>query len=110
MGSPRIVILDDSASALDLKTDAALRRALAGMSVTRIVVSQRVSSVRSADQILVMRRGKAVGLGTHDELLRACTVYQEICASQGVDDRAGHPALEEDTRRARPDADEGGEN
>lgn len=110
VGSPRIVILDDSASALDLKTDAALRRALAGMSVTRIVVSQRVSSVRSADQILVMRRGKAVGLGTHDELLRACTVYQEICASQGVDDRAGHPALEEDARRDRPDADEGGEN
>ena len=82
VGEPRLLILDDSASALDFKTDAALRRAIAGLSVTTIIVSQRVSSVRDADLIVVMRRGAIVGLGTHDELLRTCSVYEEICLSQ----------------------------
>ena len=119
VGEPLVLILDDSASALDFKTDAALRHAirsrsqasgepangdggswLAGKSeagaadaaasgaarpavpLTTVIVSQRVSSVRDADLICVVRRGKVVGLGTHDELLHSCEVYQEICLSQ----------------------------
>ena len=83
VGEPKLLILDDSASALDFKTDAALRRAIAGLDgVTTIIVSQRVSSVRDADLIAVMRRGAIVGLGTHDELLQTCPVYEEICLSQ----------------------------
>lgn len=83
VGEPQLLILDDSASALDFKTDAALRRAIAGLDgITTIIVSQRVSSVRDADLIAVMRRGSIVGLGTHDELLQTCPVYEEICLSQ----------------------------
>ena len=119
VGEPLVLILDDSASALDFKTDTALRHAirsrsqasgepangdggfwLAGKSeagaadaaasgaarpavpLTTVIVSQRVSSVRDADLICVVRRGKVVGLGTHDELLHSCEVYQEICLSQ----------------------------
>lgn len=92
VGSPAVVILDDSASALDFKTDAALRRAIRGLGqtsdaaggipLTTVIVSQRVSSVRDADVICVMRRGKIVGQGTHEELLAECPIYQEICLSQ----------------------------
>ena len=82
VGEPLLLILDDSASALDFKTDAALRRAIAGLSIATVIVGQRVSSVRDADLIAVMRRGSIVGLGTHDELLQTCPVYQEICLSQ----------------------------
>ena len=81
---PDILILDDSASALDFATDAALRHAIrtrAGNS-TVILVSQRVSTVRSADEILVMNDGKLAGCGTHRELLNSCPEYQDICASQ----------------------------
>ena len=81
---PDILILDDSASALDFATDAALRHAIrtrAG-SCTVILVSQRVSTVRSADEILVMNDGKLAGCGTHRELLNSCPEYQDICASQ----------------------------
>ena len=81
---PQVLILDDASSALDFATDAALRRALrrdcAGCAV--ITVSQRVTAVRQADQILVLDGGRQVGLGTHEELLATCPVYQEICASQ----------------------------
>lgn len=81
---PDILILDDSASALDFATDAALRKAIRTQSGNRtvILVSQRVSTVRSADQILVMDDGKLAGCGTHRELLNTCREYQEICASQ----------------------------
>ena len=81
---PEILILDDSASALDFATDAALRKALRSLDYdpTVFLVSQRTSTVRSADQILVLDDGKAVGLGTHDELLRTCPVYREIYDSQ----------------------------
>ena len=81
---PEILILDDSASALDFATDAALRKALRSLDYdpTVFLVSQRTSTVRSADQILVLDDGKAVGLGTHDELLRSCPVYREIYDSQ----------------------------
>lgn len=81
---PRILILDDSASALDFATDAALRKAIREMKNAPIVfiVSQRTSSIRFADQILVLDDGKSVGVGTHDELLTTCSVYKEIYDSQ----------------------------
>lgn len=123
VGAPKILVLDDSSSALDLRTDARLRRALrefaatsavsaatpatvpattpyvdegpasspsssatslpgAPVPLTTVIVSQRVSSVRDADLICVMRRGRAVGLGTHAQLLEDCDVYREICESQ----------------------------
>lgn len=84
VGSPKILILDDSASALDYATDAALRRSLREMGggVTTFVVSQRAASVMHADKILVLDDGECVGLGTHEELLSSCPVYREIYDSQ----------------------------
>lgn len=81
---PRILILDDSATALDFATDAALRKAIREMknAPTVFIVSQRTSSIRFADQILVLDDGKSVGVGTHDELLTTCSVYKEIYDSQ----------------------------
>lgn len=81
---PRILILDDSASALDFATDAALRKTIREMknAPTVFIVSQRTSSIRFADQILVLDDGKSVGVGTHDELLKTCSVYKEIYDSQ----------------------------
>lgn len=81
---PRILIIDDSASALDFATDAALRKAIREMknAPTVFIVSQRTSSIRFADQILVLDDGKSVGVGTHDELLKTCSVYKEIYDSQ----------------------------
>ena len=81
---PRVLILDDASSALDLATDARLRRALATEceGLTRVVISQRVSAIRHADLILVLDRGRLVGSGTHEGLLRTCEVYREICDSQ----------------------------
>ncbi|SEK41804.1 ABC-type multidrug transport system, ATPase and permease component [Pseudobutyrivibrio ruminis] len=80
VGQPRILVLDDSASALDLATEAKLRKALQSLpwKPTIILVSQRASSVMDADQILVLEDGKAVGLGTHSQLLESCDTYQEI--------------------------------
>lgn len=84
VGRPEILILDDSASALDFATDAALRRAIRketkGMTV--LIVSQRASTIRDADQIVVMDDGRAVGIGTHEQLMEHCEVYREICLSQ----------------------------
>ncbi len=81
---PEILILDDSASALDLATDAALRKAIAEIDYhpTVFIVSQRTSSLRQADEILVLDDGMLVGKGTHDELLEMCDVYREIHESQ----------------------------
>lgn len=81
---PEILILDDSASALDYATDAKLRKSLRELDYhpTVIIVSQRTSSVQSADCILVLDDGEAAGIGTHEELLKTCSVYQEIYASQ----------------------------
>ena len=81
---PKILILDDSASALDYATDAALRRAIAGMKEqpTVFIVSQRASSIQYADKILVLDDGELAGIGTHKELLQTCGVYQEIYYSQ----------------------------
>ena len=82
--NPDILILDDSASALDFATDARLRKAIKQQIQNRTVflVSQRVSTIRNADQILVLDDGTLAGIGTHEELLRENEVYQEICASQ----------------------------
>ena len=84
MRRPEILILDDSASALDYATDAALRKSLRALDwpVTVFIVSQRASSIRHADVILVLDDGELAGLGTHDELLKTCPVYQEIYSSQ----------------------------
>ena len=87
-GSPDILVLDDASSALDYKTDAALRGALredaAGRSnpPTTVIVAQRVSSIKHADLILVMDRGVVIGCGSHDELVASCTIYNEIAESQ----------------------------
>lgn len=92
VGSPQILIMDDSASALDFKTDAALRHAIrersmrgaaeGGLPLTTLIVSQRVSTVRDADMICVLDHGSVAGLGTHDELYANCQLYREICQSQ----------------------------
>lgn len=80
---PEILILDDSASALDYATDARLRKAVKGLkNTTVIIVSQRTSSIMSADKIIVMDDGKIVGIGTHSQLLDSCSIYQEIYSSQ----------------------------
>ena len=92
VGLPQILIMDDSASALDFKTDAALRHAIrersvrgaaeGGLPLTTVIVSQRVSTVRDADMICVLDHGSVAGLGTHDELYASCQLYREICQSQ----------------------------
>lgn len=79
---PEILILDDSSSALDYATDAALRRALRELSMTCVIVSQRANSIMHADKIIVLDDGRAAGIGTHAELLKSCPVYYEICATQ----------------------------
>ena len=81
---PEILVFDDSFSALDYRTDAALRRALAEemSGVTKIIVAQRISTIRHADRIIVLDEGRAVGIGTHDELMESCAVYREIATSQ----------------------------
>ncbi|MEY8311073.1 ABC transporter ATP-binding protein [Oscillospiraceae bacterium 42-9] len=91
---PEILILDDSASALDLATDARLRQAIRGLDYrpTVFIVSQRASSIRHADQIIVLEDGAAVGIGTHEELLESCQVYQEIYQSQFEKGGAEHGA------------------
>lgn len=92
VGSPQVLIMDDSASALDFKTDAALRHAIrersvrgaaeGGLPLTTVIVSQRVSTVRDADMICVLDHGSVAGLDTHDELYASCQLYREICQSQ----------------------------
>lgn len=92
VGSPQVLIMDDSASALDFKTDAALRHAIrersvrgadeGGLPLTTVIVSQRVSTVRDADVICVLDHGSVAGLGAHDELYATCQLYREICQSQ----------------------------
>ena len=92
VGSPQILIMDDSASALDFKTDAALRHAIrersvrgaaaGGLPLTTVIVNQRVSTVRDADMICVLDHGSVAGLGAHDELYASCQLYREICQSQ----------------------------
>ncbi|MGN1133583.1 MAG: ABC transporter ATP-binding protein [Oscillospiraceae bacterium] len=89
VGNPEILMLDDSASALDLATESHLRKALAentsGMTV--LISSQRVSSIRNADKIIILDEGKIAGIGKHDELIKTCKVYKEICNSQMYNER-----------------------
>jgi ABC-type multidrug transport system fused ATPase/permease subunit len=80
--NPDILILDDSSSALDYATDAALKKAIKGLDTTTFIVSQRTSSVQGADKIIVLEDGKAVGIGTHSELLENCEEYRTIYLSQ----------------------------
>lgn len=89
---PEILILDDSASALDYATDAGLRRAIAGLNPapTTFIVSQRAASIRGADQILVLEDGHVVGQGTHEALLESCQVYREIYDSQFRKEAVSH--------------------
>ena len=89
VGTPELLILDDSSSALDYATDAALRRALSGLGgkTTVFLVSQRIACVRQADLILVLDNGRLAGAGTHGELLESCGVYREIYWSQFPDER-----------------------
>ena len=90
---PEILILDDSASALDFATDAALRKAIKRDTgnMTVFIISQRVSTVRNSDKIVVLDDGNVAGIGTHDELFNSCEVYKEICLSQLNKDEAGKP-------------------
>lgn len=92
---PKILILDDSLSALDFATDAALRKAIGGLkgNMTTFMVSQRISGIRQADKILVMEDGALAGQGTHEELMMNCKTYQEIYYSQFPEER-----LEEDQK------------
>ena len=101
VGSPEILILDDSSSALDLATEARLRKAIRektkGMTV--FIASQRVSSIRHADKIIIMDDGEIAGIGTHEQLIKTCEVYQEICRSQMYND--GEKEAEEEKTNAR---------
>lgn len=83
-GKPEILIFDDSFSALDYRTDAKLREGLSQKleGTTKIIVAQRISTIRHADRIIVLDRGEAVGIGTHEELMQNCGVYREIASSQ----------------------------
>jgi ATP-binding cassette subfamily B protein len=81
---PKILVMDDSSSALDYKTDSLLRRTLKAelLGTTKIIIAQRASAVMHADHILVMDEGKAAGYGTHEALMKNCEIYREICELQ----------------------------
>ena len=97
-GKPELLILDDASSALDYRTDASLRKALAQgfADTTSIIIAQRVSSIKGAHHILMLEDGRAIGQGTHDELMRTCPPYRDIAITQmgamGDLDEAGAPA------------------
>ncbi|NLW19768.1 MAG: ABC transporter ATP-binding protein [Clostridiales bacterium] len=93
-GQPRLLILDDASSALDYRTDAALRRALAQRhrGTTTLIIAQRVSSIKNADYILVLEDGRAIGLGSHEQLMASCPTYREIATVQMYAEGAGEVA------------------
>ena len=108
VGHPEILILDDSLSALDFATDAALRKAIAGLegNVTTFLVSQRISGIRQADKILVMDNGELAGQGTHEELMENCETYREIYYSQFPEERpAAVKSSQESSRKTGKDLD-----
>ena len=85
VGNPEIIILDDSMSALDFATDLALRKAINSdlpKTTTKIIISQRATSLKNADKIIVLDKGEVAGIGNHEYLLQNCDVYKEICDSQ----------------------------
>ncbi len=109
---PEILILDDSASALDYATDAKLRAALRELegNTTTFIVSQRASTIRHADKIIVLDDGEMAGMGTHDELLRSCDVYREIYYSQYPEERLKAAKAEKEAKgEIRTETEEGGE-
>ncbi len=110
--SPRILILDDSASALDYATDAKLRTAIRGLEggTTTFIVSQRASSIRHADKIVVLDDGEMAGIGTHDELLENCEVYREIYFSQYPEERLKAAGAGNGTSGNRSDREKGGQS
>ena len=84
MKKPKVIVLDDSTSACDNTTDARIRAALHDNlpDMTKIIIAQRISSIKDCDRILVLDDGKMVGFAPHDSLLKTCRIYQEICAIQ----------------------------
>ncbi len=88
---PEILVFDDSFSALDYRTDSKLRAGLEKelKDTTRLIVAQRIGTIRNADKIIVLDEGRAVGIGTHDELLESCPVYREIARSQLSEEELG---------------------
>lgn len=104
VSKPEILILDDSLSALDFATDAALRKAIGELegNVTTFLVSQRISGIRQADKILVMEDGELAGQGTHEELMETCETYQEIYYSQFPEER---PAAVKSSKETGKDLD-----
>ncbi|PWM98039.1 MAG: ABC transporter, partial [Massilioclostridium sp.] len=90
--NPKIYLFDDSFSALDFKTDVALRKALKKQTgnSTVIIVAQRISTILNAEQILVLDEGKIVGKGTHKELMQTCEVYRQIASSQLSEEELDH--------------------
>ncbi len=89
-----MILLDDSASALDFATDANLRKAISQIDITTVIVSQRTSSIRHADVILVLDDGNLVGKGNHEELMKHCHIYQEIYYSQFPEEKPADFKLE----------------
>ena len=87
---PQILILDDSSSALDYGTDYQLRQELKKLDITKIIISQRTSSIEQADKIIVLYHGEIVGFDKHEQLMKDCQIYQEIYASQHSKDGDSH--------------------
>jgi ATP-binding cassette subfamily B protein len=79
---PKILILDDSTSAVDTATEAKLRESLAAIGMTRIIIAQRIDSVKDADRIVILEDGRVAGVGTHKELLETSEIYRDIVRSQ----------------------------
>lgn len=96
VGEPELLILDDSSSALDLLTEAKLRRSLAESypNTSQVIVSQRISAIRNADLILVLDDGSTAGIGTHSDLIDTCDVYREICQTQIPEELSNRPVAE----------------
>ena len=82
VGKPELLILDDSSSALDFLTDANLRKAIKKLDTTTVIISQRATSIKSCDLIIVLDNGDVVGMGKHNELMKTCEIYKEIYDSQ----------------------------
>ena len=93
---PKILILDDSTSAVDTATEARIRESFSGerKDITKLIIAQRISSVQDADLILVLEEGKIIGKGTHEELLKSCTAYEEIYMTQTGSARMGEEVSE----------------
>ena len=90
IGSPELLILDDSSSALDFLTDSKLRKAIKQLNTTTIYISQRATSIKSADLSIVLDNGDVVGMGKHAELMKNCEIYRQIALSQLTEKEANY--------------------